>query len=1098
MRKTTGFAQLCFVAAIVFPAAAQTTSGSITGQITDQSGAVVPGATIRIANEGTGLEREIRSSDAGVFAAPNLNVGSYRVRAEAAGFQPQERTGILLNANQVVNVDFEMSVSATTTETQVVGTAPVIDTETSTLSYVKTQRDLQQLPLVARTAGDFGFYGYTIFNPGVSKVAGQSNPAINGMRILDTVPTIDGVAVMAYLDGIGGGPVQPSLEGIEQVNIELANPQAEFARPGNFTVVTKSGTNSLHGGAFWDYNGNHLNARNFFSDVVPFRIYHNFGASLGGPIRKNKTFFFADYEGSRESAKTVIVGNTPLVAWRSGDFSALGRTINDPLTGQPFPGNRIPANRIDPVSQKIQDFFYPLPNFGGPDLQSGNWRGQRFGQNGFTRFDNVDVRVDHTFREKDIVFTRVSYRRLPVLAYEATLPPVGQRNQLRNTRSAIVSWTHSFSPAVLNEFRTGFTRMRNFFEPDLIGRDILRQVGIEGIGVGDPIHNVPAFNITGITSTDQPNSHTIALNTNFQWTDNVSWTRKSHFFKFGVDIIRDQIGGGSLPNSIYGTYNFNGTFTGFGYADFLLGIPQQTTRTIPTRDRYLRGTMWGFYAQDQFKVNSSLTLNYGVRWELQGPYYDKFGAIFSFDPVRGAIVVPDDGVNLINPLYPKNIQIETASQAGYPRALVDFDRNNVYPRAGFAYKPFGSDRTVIRGGYGLYGNTIYGSAASGRVGGPFAGSETFTNTITNGVPLFRFPQPFLNVGTTATQNASGINPRLRTPYSQQFNLTIERQIGRVGLRVGYVGTRSTQLVYQRNANQPPPSTIPFTNARRIYQIFNMVTWYDNGGTQQYNALQVSASKTYGSDLVFNAGWTWAKDLTDTQNTGSSFSGPLIENQYNRAVERGDNVLTRTHRVYGNLIYSLPFGRGRRHLASAPGIVEALAGGWSMSWIFVAQSGQFFNPVFSGFDVSNTNTIGGRPDRIGSGQLSDPNIRLWFDPAAFKIPGCPDSDPVCRTPANVGRFGNSGNNILRGPGSTNFDFSAMKYFRLTEALRLQFRVLATNIFNHPNFANPPSSTNPTASGVNISSPATVGRITSTFAEQVGEDARQVHFSIRFEF
>src|SRR5581483_11495421 len=259
MRKTTGFAQLCFVAAIVFPAAAQTTSGSITGQITDQSGAVVPGATIRIANEGTGLEREIRSSDAGVFAAPNLNVGSYRVRAEAAGFQPQERTGILLNANQVVNVDFEMSVSATTTETQVVGTAPVIDTETSTLSYVKTQRDLQQLPLVARTAGDFGFYGYTIFNPGVSKVAGQSNPAINGMRILDTVPTIDGVAVMAYLDGIGGGPVQPSLEGIEQVNIELANPQAEFARPGNFTVVTKSGTNSLHGGAFWDYNGNHLN-----------------------------------------------------------------------------------------------------------------------------------------------------------------------------------------------------------------------------------------------------------------------------------------------------------------------------------------------------------------------------------------------------------------------------------------------------------------------------------------------------------------------------------------------------------------------------------------------------------------------------------------------------------------------------------------------------------------------------------------------------------------------------------------------------------------------------------------------------------------------
>ena len=1083
------------VAAIVLlvqAAHGQTTFGSITGTVTDQSGAVVPNAKVTIVNENTGLERQVLSSQTGVFNVPDLNVGTYRVRVEAPGFRSYERTGLVLNANQVINVDASLGVAATSTEAVVVGAGAVVDTETSTLSYVKTDRDLQQLPLVARTSGDFGFYGYTIFNPGVSKVAGQSNPAVNGMRILDTVPTIDGITVMAYLDGIGGGPVQPSLEGIEQVNIELANPQAEFARPGNFTVVTKSGTNGFHGGAFWDYNGNALNARSFFAAVTPFRVYHDFGASIGGPIRKNKTFFFADYEGSRESAKTVIVGNTPLVPWRSGDFNSNPKQLTDPLTNSAFPGNRIPANRINLVSQKVQDFFFPAPNFGPPDLQSGNWRGQRFGQSGFTRFDNVDARVDHNFNERNVVYTRVSYRRLPVLGYENTLPPVGQRDQLRNTRSAVVSYTHSFSPTVLNEFRSGFTRMRNFFEPDLIGRDILKQVGIEGIGVGAPIHNVPAFNISGgVTSTDQPNSHSISLNTNFEYTDNLTWTHRAHFLKFGFDVVRDQLGGESFPNSIYGSYNFNGSITGLGYADFLLGIPQSTTRTVPTRSRYLRGTVWSLYAQDQYKVSRTLTVNYGLRWELQGPYRDKFGAIFSFDPRTGSVVVPDNGMNLINPLFPKNIPIVTASQAGYPGdALIAFDKKGLYPRVGFAWKPFGDDKTSLRGGYGIYGNTIYGSAGASRVGGPFAGSETFTNRITDGVPLFSFPKPFLDSGAPASQNISGINPHLRTPYSQQFNLTVERQIGQMALRIGYVGTRSSRLVYARNINEPAPSAIPFTSARRFYPLYNNLTWYDNGGVQQYNALQVSASKTYGRSLMFNTGWTWAKDITDTQNTGSGFSGPTIQDQFNRAAERADNVLTRTQRVYANLIYALPVGRGQPFAANLPKALEGAVGGWSFSWIFVKQSGQFFTPAFSGSDPSNTNNFGGRPDRIGSGQLaSGQSIRLWFDPAAFKVPGCPDPDPVCKSPANIGRFGNTGLDILRGPGSTNFDFSAMKYFRISESKRVQLRLLMTNVFNHPNFATP---------ALDISSPGTVGRITSTFAEQVGEDARQIHLSLRFEF
>jgi hypothetical protein len=1079
----------------------QTTFGSITGTITDQTGSLIPRAKVIVKNEGTSVERQVETNESGVFNVPNLNVGLYLVRIEAQGFRGYEQPGLSLNANQVISVDAQLAVAAQTMEAvQVTGSASVIDTETGTLSYVKSSRDLEQLPLVARSAGDFGIYGFTYMNPGVSKVAGQSNPSVNGMRILDTAPSMDGIAVMAYLDGIGGGPVQLSLEGVEQVNIELAGTQAEFARSANFTVVSKSGTNQFHGGGFYDYNGNDLNARNFFSATVPFRVYHNFGASLGGPIRKNKTFFFTDYEGSREAATSVIAGNTPLLPWRNGDFSTgVSKAIIDPASGQPFPNNQIPTNRISSVSAAAQNYFFPLPDYGPPTLQSGNWRGQRPGQTGYTHFDHVDGRVDHNLSNRDLIFSRFSYRRLPVLGQDNILPPAGHYDEIRATRSAVFSWTHSFSPSLINEFRAGMTRMRDYTNPGLIGANIVQQVGIQGIGVGTPIHGQPAFNITGITTTDQSDSNKLNLNTNFEWTDNLSLNRGSHFLKFGFDAIRDQLSKVSLPDDVYGTYNFTGAYTGFGYADFLLGIPQTTSRTIPTPQSYLRGTLWSLYGQDQYKLSRKLTLNFGLRWELQGPYYDRYGNIYSFDRANGSVVVPDGGVGNINPFYPKNIPIITASQAGYPGpSLLNFNKRNFYPRFGFAYKPLNNDRLVIRGGYGIYGNMINGSAASGMTGGPFAGSAAFTNAITNGVPLFNFPNPFLSVGAGATQNVIGINPVLKTPYSQQFNLTVEKQVGEIGIRVAYIGTRSVNLIYAANINQPLPSTIPFTTNRRIYPIYNTVTWYDNGGTQQYNALQVSASKTYGKNLFFNTGWTWAKDLTDDQNNGSSFSGPSIQNAYDLRSERGNNVLTRPHRIYVNTIYTLPVGKSQRFLTNANRLVDSVLGGWSMSWVAELMSGQYFTPTFTGFDPSNTNNFGpasssnfvARPDRIGSGVLSSgQSINNWFAASAFSVPGCPNSNPVCSNPASVGRFGDSGVNILRGPDAINFDFSAMKYFRINERMRVQFRMIATNIFNHPSFSNP---------AANISSPGTVGQITSTFQEQIGEGSRQVHFSLRIEF
>jgi hypothetical protein len=1085
----------------------QTTFGSITGTVTDQNGAVIPEAVVTVVNEGTGVERNVRTTASGVYNVPNLPVGSYRVHIEAAGFRGYEKVGLILNANQVIAVDAELSVAAATQTVEVSGAPSVVDTQTGSLAYARSSRELEQLPLLARTAGDFGYYGYVYSNPGVSKGA---PPAANGMRAQDTGPTIDGITVMAYLSNVGGGPVQPSMEGIEQVNMQLAGTPAEFAKAASITVVTKSGSNRFHGGAFESYNGNVLNARTFFASTVPFRVYHDFGGSLGGPIRRNKTFFFMDYEGGREAAVRVITDNTPLAAWRTGDFSGLSTKVIDPTTGAQLPGNLIPASRLDPTAVKVQNFFYPSPNFGGPTLQSGNWRGQKPGLTGYTDMDDFDIRADHNFSRKDVAYGRASYRRLPKSTWDANLPlpPVGPVDEVRTTRSAVASWTHIFSPTLLNEFRAGMTRMFDTFLPGLNGTDIIRQLGIQGIGVTGSVHTVPVFSITGITPTATSTTQSFTLDMNYEWTDNVSVTRGAHLMKFGFDAIRDQLSAESWPQAVLGSYNFTGAYTGFGYADFLLGIPQTTSRAVATPQSYLRGTWWSAYAQDQFKLSRKLTLNYGLRWEWQGHYYDRYGDIYSFDRASGSVVVPDSGFRNINPLYPKNIPIIKASQAGIATdSLINTNQPHLYPRFGFAYKPLGNDKTVVRGGYGIYGDTVYGNAANGLRGGPFAGSETFTNSMNNGKPLFAFPNPFLSAGTTATQNVVGINPNLRTPYSQQYTLTVERQVRDIGIRLAYVGTHSSQLVYNANINQPPANMIPFSLKGRTYPIYNTVNWYDNGGNQQYNSLQVSVLRTYGRNLYFAAGWTWAKDLTDTQNT-AGFTGPQIQDADNRAAERGDNAITRKHRGYINAVYYVPVGRGQRFLSNSNWLLNGILGGWMTSWAATMASGVYFTPTFSGFDPSNTNTFGPaangsvpsgltepafniRPDRVGSGRLSSgQSINNFFDTAAFTVPGCPAAVPLCTNPANLGRFGNSGVNILRGPDLVVLDFAASKYFSITERVRLQFRLLGSNIFNHPNFAQP---------AANISSPGTVGQITGTFGELQGnEESRQFHISLRVEF
>lgn len=480
---------------------------------------------------------------------------------------------------------------------------------------------------------------------------------------------------------------------------------------------------------------------------------------------------------------------------------------------------------------------------------------------------------------------------------------------------------------------------------------------------------------------------------------------------------------------------------------------------------------------------------------MAGPYYDSYGRLVSFNPANGNLVVPPNGIASLNPLYPNNIPVETTTQAGFPTStMVRFPKDNFYPRFGLAYKLTQDGKTSIRSGFGLYGNSIYGAIGQSLTGGPFAGSETLTNAITNGTPAFTLSNPFTSGATgksAAVQNVTGINPNIRTPYLEQWNVTLERQVGQMGLSVAYVGAHAVDLLYSRNLNQPYPSTAPFPGY--IYPKLGTITYITNGGIQNFNSLQLAAVKHLGKGLSFTTGFTWAKDLTDVLDNNWAYNTTPIQNQYNLRSEYANNSFTPDKRFIAEAVYSLPFGKGQAFLNQMPRVVNSVVGGWRVSTVVTLQSGQFFTPSFSGFDSSNTNNPGGRPDVVAgvSPIPSSRSISNWINLGAFSIPGCPAATPVCSNPAPVGRFGNAGANILEGPPMRNIDIALMKNFHTGERFVWQVEVQAQDALNHPNFGNP---------SANISSPATGSVITATLTNdlQGSGGARTIYAMIKVNF
>jgi hypothetical protein len=1070
---------------LICPAAliAQTTFGRIIGVIRDPGGGVVVGTKVTVKNTGTNIAKSAISDAAGSYEITHLNPGPYEITAESPGFQRFVNTGLLLETGQTLRIDINLQVGQITDTVTVQAQAPVIESETGIVSDVRTGRQMRELPLnfVRGDAFGGGIFKYMSLSPGAYRYEGASSHSFGGSRSFQNAFLMDGVS----LGDQGGGqvtPAQPSFESVQEMKLSMNNNSAEYGAVATITVTSKSGTNNLHGSAFHQYSTGSLNARNFFQVRVPFRVYNQFGGSLGGPMIRNRTFFFGAFEGNRDHTQSIFNSSVPSLALRRGDFSKLrdsqGRpiVIRDFTTGQPFPGNMIPAARQNPVSLRIQELLIPPANFGAPDSLNQNLRAA---VSNAPYWNHFDARVDHHFTGANSLYGRFSWRNLPTPVPEGETPNIGLREQIRRIRNFALVDTHVFSPTVVNELRAGFAYHTNFFNGPLRGLQLVRDLGIRGLTNQLDVPGVPNINVTGfsqVTQIDYERSQDMV----YDFSDNITFIQGGHTIKLGFNHRSNQVSRNPIPVRTFGAYQFTGAYTGFAYSDFLLGVPQITQRYNPRGRTYGRNKVYAGYIQDDFSVNSQLTLNLGLRYEWVTPFVDKYDRIFNFDPATGSLVVPDATVRErdVQSIFPASIPVLTAQEAGFPeRSLRSGDGNNFDPRLGLAWRPFGTTRTVFRSAWGVYRNPMSSAAFNSLTSGPFVSNETFNNQIVNGSPLFAFPEPFLAVGSLGSQDINALGVNVFNPYTMQWNASIEQELLGMGVRVSYLGTRSVNLLYRRNLNQPVASTIPFNNNRRPYPQFRNIIFIENGGNAMYHALQVEAERKFSRGLYYQVGWTWAKQLAHGIDSGEL--GATIQDAYKRSADRGDDLYLMRHRFVSSFIWELPFGPGRSFATTSNVINRWIVGGWQISGIVLLQTGQRFTPTFTGVDPSNTQNVGGRPDRIANGNLPGEQRSLdrWFDPSAFVVP-----------PANAGLFGNSGIGILEGPGTANVNLGLFKNLFFGERARVEFSISATNALNHPNFRNP---------NANISAPTTVGRITS----QQGQDEsgpRTVILGTRIEF
>jgi Carboxypeptidase regulatory-like domain len=1053
---------------------AQSIQGSILGTVTDQKGAVVPSATVIVVNRDTMFQRTVVTDSTGHYRVASLEPGNYTVAASLAGFNRWESEPFQLSANQIQRIDITLELGSTRTTVNVSAAAgTAVETETATLSNVHTPAEFTELPM--------SVFGRSIFNVNVVTAGVQSTSGIevNGARDTANSFTIDGVGK----DDIVSSRQAPNnlevdIDGLQELRVQTSNNSAEYGQVAQFIAVSKSGGNHVHGSVFWGNFNSYFSTRDFFdttSQKPSFTNNNEFAVTFGGPVvipklynGKDKTFFFFTYGGQRYRIGARSYGTVPTAAFRQGDFSSLlagpnpviikdpqTGTPGDPSTWQPFTGNIIPTGRISGVSSALQDMLYPEPNLPGTgDYGVGN--NYTFDPGGQFNSDVYSFRVDQKISDRNTMFLRVGVTQNNQDYYPGFLKGGLDGGYFGNIpgRFVVLSDTHSFSPTVVNEARFGNTRM---FYQDVsgapLGPDYVGMLGLQGIGNpgnNDFLTALPAFGFSRFNGTSGAWIVSQAQNT-YEATDNLTWIRGRHTFKFGGDVRRYLVNDGGVPGDQTGSFGFDDTITGFDYASFLLGLPTSTALGTPRPSVYPRSTIYGFYAQDDLKVSSKLTVNYGLRYEHQHPWTDKYDRRYAFDPSTGSMVVASSSMPTdLVPEVAATLPIITAQQAGFPvHTLMKSDWNNWNPRLGIAYRPFGNETTVIRAGYGWYTQVWPGLLAIDySTGGPWQTARSFDYL--GGAPTQSFPNPFTaSTGFQGVTNISVADPSMVNERTSQWNISVGRQFMGTAIDVGYVGTKGTRIPFVENLNLLQPSTQPFDAANRPYTSFGTISEVHSGASSIYHGLTIQATRRFRNGLSFNVNYTYSKSLTDSALNG--YAPGIQQNQYDRSLERAPDPSIRPQRLIFDYMYHLPFGRGQRFLPNMNPVANTVLGGWEVVGITTMLSGQYLSPSFSGIDPANTNQFGGRPDCVGNGNLGGIGdlVRagqpMW-NLSAFSLPGDPN--------ATVGRgyYGTCARSVLQGPGRNLWNAGLTKNIMLHEGVRMQIQWELFNAWNHPNFGN----------------------------------------------
>ncbi len=1052
---------------------AQEVTAGIYGTVRDSSSAVIPSAAVALHNVATGRDYQATSDQSGNYTMTLIPVGSYEVYATAAGFKKGTFTGLTLAVNDNRRIDFSLDVGQMTEQVTVSADLVQVNTANGTTNSIISEAKLEGLPSTARAVAPF-----VLLMPGVvnSTPTSASNnyASVNGVRPTHNAWTLDG----GYDIDTGGNWdvfLPPNMEIIAEVNAIRGNYSAEFGTGGGsqFNMISKSGTNEIHGSAYEFLQNNDLQARQYFQPTVPILRYNDFGFTIGGPVYipkvyngKNKTFFFANIDWIWQGSSLQFLDIVPTPAQRAGNYSATNITVKDPLTGSPFPGNIIPSSRIDPNAAAYAA-VYPAPNF--HDSLGDNYFANDAGVNHHHQWT---LRMDHNFSDK----YRITARWTDDLVNNLFgITPGGahlQEDAYDVANHLTVDQTSTLRPNLINDFNLVriANRLENRFpgalSPAGTGVNIPELFPINAqtyplnqLALSSVPQRIPGVSLTNYTSM-APSTPWANYENVYDIKDSLTWIKGRHTIKTGFDITHEEKSEPAVYD-VWGVFTFNGAQTGDAFADLLLGKSASFTEsnTVAYNDNVRES--YEAYVDDSWKVTSRLTVELGLRYSLFPPAKEASNRYRVFDPAAynpaQAVTLNSAGQIVAGSGNPLNGIVNPAGLWGYPKA-------NFAPRVGFAYDPMGNGKTSIRGGYGLfYSREILGAFILMAGNPPFEQQALIYNA------LLSNPSNGSSANTPVTIGSNDLHQN--TPYTEQFNFNIQHTLSsNLILEIGYAGSHGLHMMRTIDINQPLPQVgiangTLNANLYRPYQGYGIIEDRQQSYASKYNALQASLSRRFAHGLMFKANYTWSKALDNTDCCSGNIYNP-IPDSYNYSYEWGRSSFDAEQNFIADYVWEIPFLLGRNDL------VGKTLGGWQLSGITTFQSG-LPNDITIGKDDAGVGSAQGQRPQV----LSNPNLGFgnrtaaeWFNPAEWVAPP-------------LGTFATTGRNLVSIPGTNNWDMSLHKTFKLYERMNLQFRADAFNPFNHTEFMTV---------GKTITTPAQFGKVTAA------KNARNLMLGLRLEW